>query len=158
MTAEALTSFDRWQCRHPVLGLPIAVGKKFIDDDAAGLGVQMAYWGFFSVFSLLLAFVSLLGFAFHSDPAFQERVVDSTLRLMPVIGPQISGHIGSLTGSGFALGIGLAAAIWTGLGVTLAVGSALDRVWYVPSRDRVASWVPGWWAWPYSPRLARSPW
>jgi membrane protein len=136
VTAEALTSFDRWQCRHPVLGLPIAVAKKFIEDDAAGLGVQMAYWGFFSVFSLLLAFVSLLGFAFHSDPAFQKRVVDSTLRLMPVIGPQISGHIGSLTGSGFALAIGLAAAIWTGLGVTLAVGNALDHVWYVPSRDR----------------------
>jgi hypothetical protein len=71
----------------------------------------------FSVFSLLLAFTSVLGFAFQSDPAFQKRVLDSTLRLMPVIGPQISGHIGSLTGSGVALAVGLLGAVWTGLGV-----------------------------------------
>jgi membrane protein len=92
--------------------------------------------GFFSVFSLLLAFVSVLGFAFRGDPAFQKQVLDSTLKLMPVIGPQLSGHIGSLTGSGVALGVGLAGAIWTGLGATLALGGALDHVWAVPSRDR----------------------
>ena len=45
-------------------------------------GVQLAYWGFFSVFSVPLAFVSILGFAFHNDPSFQTDVLDSTLRLM----------------------------------------------------------------------------
>lgn len=135
-SANVLRSIDGFQARHRALAVSVAVAKKFIADDAAGLGVQMAYWGFFSVFSLLLAFVSLLGFAFHSDPAFQQRVLDSTLRQMPVIGPQISGHIGSLEGNGLALGIGLVAAIWTGLGVTLALGNALDHLWYVPNRDR----------------------
>lgn len=130
------TRSDRWQARHPAVGFPVAVAKKFVEDDAAGLGVQVAYWGFFSVFSLLLAFTSVLGFAFQSDPAFQKRVLDSTLRLMPVIGPQISGHIGSLTGSGVALAVGLVGAVWTGLGVTLAIGNALDRIWAVGVRER----------------------
>jgi membrane protein len=133
---DALDRSDRWQARHPVVGIPIAVVKKFVDDDAAGLGVQVAYWGFFSVFSLLLAFVSILGFAFQSDRSFQKEVLDSTLGLMPVIGPQISGHIGSLTGNGVALAVGLVAALWTGLGVTLAIGNALDRIWAVPRMDR----------------------
>jgi len=130
--AGALKRSDGWQARHAAVAVPIAVVKKFIEDDAAGLGVQVAYWGFFSVFSLLLAFVSILGFAFQSDPSFQKQVLDSTLRLMPVIGPQISGHIGSLTGSGVALGVGLVGALWAGLGVTLAIGTALDQVWAVP--------------------------
>jgi hypothetical protein len=63
----------------------------------------VAYSGFGSVFSLLLAFVSILGFAFRSDPFFQNQVRDSTLRLMPVIGRQTSGHIGSPTGRTLAL-------------------------------------------------------
>ena len=130
--AETRERADRWQARHPTVGVPIAVLKKFVDDDAASLGVQVAYWGFFSVFSLLLVFVAILGFALKGDPSFQQQVLDSTLKLMPVIGPQISGHIGSLTGSGVALAVGLLGALWTGLGVTLAMGRALDRLWAVP--------------------------
>jgi len=116
--------------------VPIAVVKKFVDDDAAGLGVQVAYWGFFSIFALLLAFVSVLGFAFQNDPSLRKHVLNSTLALMPVIGPQISGHVGSLTGSGVALVVGLLGALWTGLGVTLAIGGALDRISGVPVLER----------------------
>jgi membrane protein len=132
----AAERLDDWQASHPTIGFPFAVVKKFIDDDAAGLGVRVAYWGFCSVFSLLLVFVSILGFAFQGDPSFQKQVLDSTLGLMPVIGPQISGHVGSLTGSGVALAIGLVGALWTGLGVTLAMGVALDRIWAVERVDR----------------------
>ena len=137
MWASIIERPDAWQARSAAVAVPIATVKKFIDDDAAGLGVQVAYWGLFSVFSLLLAFVSILGFAFHNDPFFQKQVLlDSTLRLMPVIGPQISGHVGSLTGNTLALVVGVAAAVWTGLGVTLAIGNALDYVWAVPQPDR----------------------
>ncbi|MGB0091749.1 MAG: hypothetical protein WBP81_04365 [Solirubrobacteraceae bacterium] len=78
---RALDRLDLWQARHPAVAVPLAVVKKFIEDDAAGLGVQVAYWGFFSVFSLLLVFVSILGFGFQNDPSFQRQVLDSTLRL-----------------------------------------------------------------------------
>ncbi len=134
--AGVLDGVDGWQARHAAVAVPIAVVKKFVEDDAAGLGVRVAYWGFFSVFSLLLAFVSILGFAFQSDPSFQKQVLDSTLRLMPVLGPQISGHVGSLTGSTVALAIGLAGAVWSGLGISLAIGVALDHLWAVPQPDR----------------------
>jgi hypothetical protein len=38
---------------------------------------------------------------------------------MPVIGPQISEHIGLLTGRGVALAVGVVGALWTGLGVLI---------------------------------------
>jgi membrane protein len=134
--AGALGRADSWQQRSPLLAIPVAVIKKFIDDGVDRLGVQVAYWGFFSVFALLLAFASILGFVFQSDPDLQHDLLNSTLARMPVIGPQISGNIGSLTGSGVALAIGLVGALWTGLGVTLAFGNALDRVWAVPHPQR----------------------
>ena len=134
--AGALGRIDGWQQRSPMLAIPVAVIKKFVDDGVDTLGVQVAYWGFFSVFALLLAFASILGFVFRSDPHLQRQLVSSTLERMPVIGPQISGHIGSLTGSGLALAIGVVGALWTGLGVTLAFGNALDRIWAVPHPQR----------------------
>ena len=134
--ADSLDRLDGWQQRRPALAIPVAVIKKFSDDGADRLGVQIAYWGFFSIFALLLVFTSILGFVFDSNPDLQKQLLDSTLERMPVIGPQISGHIGSLTGSGVALAVGLLGALWTGLGVTLAIGTALDRIWAVPAVER----------------------
>jgi membrane protein len=133
---HALRRVDGWQRRTPALGIPVAVIKKLLDDGGDALGVQVAYWGFFSVFALLLVFASVLGFVFQSDPGAQRQLLDSTLERMPVIGPQISGDIGTLTGNGLALAVGIIGALWTGLGVTLAIGNAFDRVWAVPHPQR----------------------
>ena len=136
-STEARDRLDEWQSRRAPPAFVLAVVKKFIDDRGPNLGVQIAYWGFFSVFALLLAFVAILGFVFQGDPSFQKDVRDSALEQMPVIGPQLSANVGSLAGSGVALAIGVVAAIWTGLGATLAVGDALDRLWTVPRVKRV---------------------
>jgi membrane protein len=133
---HARDQLDQWQRGWTPSAFALAVVKKFIDDRGPNLGVQIAYWGFFSVFALLLAFVAILGFLFQGDPAFQKDVRDSALEQMPVIGPQISANVGSLAGSGVALAIGVVAAVWTGLGATLAVGDAFDRLWAVPRVNR----------------------
>ena len=65
------------------LAIPVAVIKKFLDDGVDALGVQVAYWGFFSVFALLLVFASILGFVFQSDPGVQRQLLDSTLDACP---------------------------------------------------------------------------
>ena len=108
--AHALGRLDSRQQRSPALAVPIAVIEKFLKAGADALGVQIAYWGFFSVFGLLLVFTSMLGFVFQSDPSHQHELLNSTLERMPVIGPQISRDIGTLTGSGVALAVGLTGA------------------------------------------------
>src|SRR5450755_2378910 len=104
--AHSLRRLDGWQQRRAALAIPFAVIKKLFDDGADRLGVQIAYWGFFSIFALLLVLTSILGFVFDSNPDLQHQLLDSTLERMPVIGPQISGDIGSLSGSGVALAVG----------------------------------------------------
>lgn len=132
----ALRTIDRWQRSTPVTAFPAAVLKKFQDDGASRLAALISYWGFFSIFPLLLAFVSILGFVLESNPGFQQDVLDSTVGQIPVIGDQLSRDVTSLKGSGAALAVGIAGAIWAGLGVTLAIGNALDEVWAVPRVDR----------------------
>lgn len=127
-------AFDRFQQRHPVLAVPVAVVKKFGDDEGASLAGLIAYRAFFSLFPLLLLLTTVLGYVLASDPELREDAVDSVLTQFPVIGDQI--RRASLEGSGVALAVGIAGSLWAGFGVVVATERALDRVWAVPHRDR----------------------
>lgn len=126
---------DQWQRRHAAAALAVAVARKFGDDHASGLAALVAYYAFFSIFPLLLVFVSLVGFL-AEDAALREDIVDSLFAEMPVIGPQVRGQVGTLTGSGPALALGLVTALLGGLGLTLALGRAFARVWDIPPTAR----------------------
>ena len=110
--------------------------RKFLDDRAANLAALIAFYAFFSVFPLLLALVSVLGFVLEDDPALREDIVDSTLAQMPVLGSQVAGAAEPLTGSGIALAVGILGALWAGLGVTVALGRAFEVVWDVPRLEQ----------------------
>jgi membrane protein len=122
---------DQWQRRHAPAALVVAVARKFVDDRASGLAALVAYYAFFSIFPLLLVFVSVVGFL-AEDAALREEIVDSLFAEMPVIGPEVRGQVGTLTGSGPALALGVVTALFGGLGLTLAIGRAFARVWDVP--------------------------
>jgi membrane protein len=110
--------------------------KKFGDDRASSQAALLAYYAFLSMFPLLLVLVSVLGFVLEDDPSAQADVVDTALARIPVIGEQLTDDVGALTGSGVALAVGLAGALWAGLGVTLALGHAFDEIWDVPRVDQ----------------------
>ena len=127
-------AFDRAQRKHPVLAVPVAVVKKFGDDQGGGLAALVAYYSFFSLFPLLLVFVTVLGYVLQGNPGLQKSVEKSVLDQLPVIGDQI--HVHALAGSATALVIGLVTALWAGLGVTQAAQNAFYHVWAVPRKQR----------------------
>ena len=129
-----LEKLDRFQQRHSTLALPLAVVKKFSDDQAGPLAALIAYYGFFSVFPLLLLFTTVLGFVLHGNPSAQHAVLHSALKQFPIVGNQIQAH--ALTGSGLALAVGIVGTVFSGLGVTLAAQNAFNRVYAVPKRER----------------------
>ncbi|MBX5441255.1 MAG: YihY/virulence factor BrkB family protein [Solirubrobacteraceae bacterium] len=129
-----LRAFDRFQQRHPALAVPIAVVRKFGDDEAGPAAALIAYYAFVSLFPLLLVFTSVLGFVLDDDPGLRERILDTTLAQIPVIGDQLRTQ--TLTGSGVALVVGAAGTLFAGLGVTLAIQRALHQVYAVPRRER----------------------
>src|SRR4051812_4638412 len=105
---------DAWQRRHTLAALPIAVAKKFGEDSASRLAALIAYYAFFSLFPLLLAFVSVLGFVLQDDPTLRDDVVNTALSEVPVVGAQLHDHVHPLTGSSVAVTVGLAGALWAG--------------------------------------------
>ncbi len=125
---------DERQQSNRYVAFPFAVIKKFGDDQAGNLAALIAYYGFFSIFPLLLVFVTVLGLLLHGDASLQHSIEQSALKNFPVIGPQISKNIHSISGNGVALGIGIAGTLWAGLGVTMAAQNAMNTVWGVPRK------------------------
>jgi membrane protein len=125
-------ALDAHQQRSRWLAIPFAVIKKFGDDQASGLAALVAYYAFFSLFPLLLVFVTVLGFVLQGDVSAQHSVEKSVLGQFPMI--QIKSH--ALQGHAAVLVIGLVTALLAGLGVTQAAQNALNRVWAVPIKER----------------------
>jgi YihY family inner membrane protein len=131
-----LRAFDRFQQRHKALAVPMAVIKKFGDDQAGSLAALVAYYAFFSLFPLLLVLVTILAYALQGNPSLQHSISTSVLSQFPIIGADISKNIHSLHGHVISLVIGIVTSLLAGLGVTQAAQNAFARVWAVPFKDR----------------------
>jgi YihY family inner membrane protein len=131
-----IEKLDEYQRRHAWLGFLLAVVKKFGDDEAGKQAALIAYYGFFSLFPLMLVMVTLLGFLLGHNSSLQKDVVNSVFSRVPIIGDQIRNNVSSLRGSGVALAIGIVGSLWGGMGVVQAAQGAMDTVWHVPRKER----------------------
>ncbi len=131
---ECLHALDRRQQQSPRISFLAAVIKKFGDDQAGQLAALIAYYGFVSLFPLLLVLVTILGFILQGNPGEQKQILDGALGQFPIVSDQLKLH--SLTGSGIGLTIGVLGSLLAGMGITGATQNAFNRIWSVPFKDR----------------------
>lgn len=134
-----LARLDAWQRSRSWLAFPFAVLKKFGEDQAGNLAALVAYYAIFSIFPLLLALSTVLGFVLHGHPEWQNGVTQSALKNFPLVGnhqpPPLQGNIAALV-------IGLSLALWSGLGVAKTAQTAFNTVYLVAHTDR-PGFLPG---------------
>jgi membrane protein len=133
---RAVRSVDRLQQRHAWLAFPVAVWKKFGDDQAGNLAALLAYYTFASVLPLLLVFVTVLDLVLRNSTKLREQLLDSAFGQFPGLSSQLKSNVHSLTTTGFALVIGLLFAFLGARGVAGAAQTALNKVWAVPYNRR----------------------
>lgn len=126
---------DRFQQRHPAVGFPLAVFYKFFDDQGGYLAALIAYFGFISLFPLLLLFSTVLGIVLVGNPELQQRIIDSAMSQIPLIGEQL-GQPDKLSGGSSAIVIGILGSLYGGLGVAVAAQNAMNVAWSVPKNER----------------------
>jgi membrane protein len=99
----------------------------------------LAFFGFLSIFPLLLAATTILGFVLEGNEDLRERIIDSALADIPVLGQQLEADPESLNGSWWALIIGLGGALWSATKAFVALQGAQDDIWeiHVDHRDAV---------------------
>jgi YihY family inner membrane protein len=138
---------DTLQRGHRVLAVTFAVNKKFGDDTAGNLAALITYYGFLSLFPLMLVLVTVLGLAIGGNAHLIDRVEHSALSEFPVFGSKIGENIHALKrDSAFGLVVGVLGLVWGSQGIVQTGQLAMANVWNVPRVDR-----PG-----FLPRLGRS--
>ena len=126
---------DRLQRRRPVLGYPIAVVYKFVDDQGGYLAALITYYAFVSLFPALLLFSTVLGIVLAGSPELQQQILNSALGQIPVIGDEL-GRPERIGGGTVGLVVGVLGSLYGGLGVAVALQNAMNTAWTVPKNLR----------------------
>jgi membrane protein len=121
VASRLVEALDGYQRRHHWAGFPLAVIYKFADDQGSYLAALITYYGFLSLFPLLLLLVTILGFVLQGNPELQSQLRD---------------NVHSLTGNGAGLALGIALTLYGCLGVAGAAQNAFNRAWAVPRNRR----------------------
>lgn len=122
---------DAFQQRHAWSAIPVAVLRKFGDDNSSNLAAMIAFWAFFSVFPLLLVFVTLLGFFLPASD--KTSVLTRIADMFPLLSVST---VRGLSGQWWPLLLGAVSALWSGLSVVRTIQFAFNSVWEVPQAQR----------------------
>lgn len=128
---QIVARFDNFQQRHAWLGFPLAVFKKYGDDEAGNQAALMTYYGFLSLFPLLLVLLTLLRLLARQNTALQEKVIGSALEYFPIVGSQLQSNVHSLSGSGIGLAVGIILTLIGARGAANGIQSAFNHIWQV---------------------------
>jgi YihY family inner membrane protein len=136
-----LEAFDRWQQRRPAVAFFLSVIRKYQDDEASLRAALLAYFGFLSLFPLLLVLTTVFGILLHSGKYVTSQILRSAVAYFPLVGNDLQRNIHTLGSTGLALFIGIALTLFGARGVADVLRSSLDHIWLVPFNKR--SKMPG---------------
>jgi YihY family inner membrane protein len=134
LASQLVHRLDLVQRRNGFLGFPWAVLRKYLDDEGPRLAALITYYGFLSLFPLLLLATTAVTELLRSQPELQQQMLDQLVK--PTLRPDVEQAISQLPPSGVPLAVGLVSLLFAGIGGVLAVYSVLNKMWGVPWRDR----------------------
>jgi membrane protein len=125
---------DRLQRRHGVLGFPYAVVKKYGDDEGGREAALITYYGFLSIFPLLLLGVAVLSRVLVDHPDLRQRLITS---IVPqALRSTVEQSVTTLPTSAIPFAVGLIGLLFSGTGVVFSAYQTLNHVAAVPHRLR----------------------
>lgn len=127
---------DRLQRRWRTTSFLWAVQKKYSDDRGGYLAALVTYYGFLSIFPLLLAAFTVIAFVLSGDKSAAQSLQHhiSSYPIIDKIAPGLSK--GTLHGSTVALVVGVLGLIWGSQGLAQAAQFTMDEAWNVPNKTR----------------------
>lgn len=128
---------DAFQQRHLVPSVIVGVVKKFGDDNASAVTVQLTYAIFTTIFPLLLLLVTILAIVLADNPGARHDVLNSTFGQFPIVGKQLASNIHVLKrGSAFGFVVGIVGLVYGSTALAGAGIFAMEQVWNIPATKR----------------------
>lgn len=130
ISREGSRIVERARARWPLVDIIVRTFKRYSEDDAGSYAAALTYYAFFAIFPLLFFAAAGLGYATFGNQQLTEDLIARGVRSNPLIRD-------ALTPEGLSMiqenkdkiaGIGLALALYTGTGMIVALGHALNQV------------------------------
>ena len=131
-----IDKLDAYQQRHRVTAFGYAVIKKYGEDGAGQQAALLTYYGFLSLFPLLLVLTTITGVVIGNHPQLEATIIDGLTDYFPLLGNQLSSHIHGLHSTGFPLLVGILFTLYGTRGVADAWRRGVQNLWGVPKRQR----------------------
>lgn len=128
--------FNTFQQRHHFTAFSYAVIKKYSEDGAGSQAALLTYYGFLSLFPLLLLLTTLTNNIIGNNPHLQETLLKSITNYFPLLGNQLAEHVHGLHRNGLALAAGILFTLYGARGVADAFRKGVQEVWGVPKSQR----------------------
>ena len=127
---------DRLQREHGVLGFPYAVVKKYGDDEGGRQAALITYYGFLSIFPLLLLGVAVMSRVLTDHPDLRQRLI--TAIVPEALRPTVEHSLATLPTSTVPFIAGLIGLLLSGTGVVFSAYQTVNHVAAVPYRQRAS--------------------
>ena len=134
MAERLLAWMDELQQRYGVLGFSYAVLKKYLDDGGGRYAALITYYGFLSVFPILLVAVSVVSTVLVNRQPLREEMVEALVP--PALQSTVDTALAAMPMSGLPLAIGVVGLLLSGTGVAFSAYETLNQLAGVPRRSR----------------------
>jgi membrane protein len=134
LVSRVMAWADRVQQRHSVFGFPYAVIKKYGDDDGGREAALITYYGFLSIFPLLLLGVAILSRVLAANPDLRQQLISATVP--EALQSTVEKSAASLPTSTLPFIAGLIGLLFSGTGVVFSAYQTLNHVAAVPRSVR----------------------
>lgn len=131
-----LARLDDLQMKHKSLSFGYAIIKKYSQDQGGNQAALITYYGFLSLFPLLVAALSFAELAVFKNAHLKSKIVSALNNYFPLIGNQLQNHVHGVGKAGIALGVSILVTIYGARGVSSSLRQAMDGVWQVPRANR----------------------
>lgn len=133
---KTISGIDSFQRRHRPLAFAYGVIKKYGEDQAGYQAALVTYYGFLSLFPLLLVVTTVAGIVSYNNPEFGQQISDSVATYFPIFSGALEKGVNTLGKSGWALAIGLLFTLYGARGIADAFRNATNHIWHVPLARR----------------------
>jgi uncharacterized BrkB/YihY/UPF0761 family membrane protein len=134
LVSRVIAWADGVQQRHSVFGFPYAVIKKYGDDDGGREAALITYYGFLSIFPLLLLGVAILSRVLAANPDLRQQLISATVP--EALQSTVEKSAATLPTSTIPFVAGLIGLLFSGTGVVFSAYQTLNHVAAVPRSAR----------------------
>lgn len=130
-----LKKLDKLQQRYRLTSFVYAVVKKYGEDQAGYQTALLTYYGFLSLFPLLLVLATVTGLLAQGHPELQASIIHSITNYFPSMGKQLS-SVQGIHKSGLPLIVGILFTLYGARGVADAFLNGVNHIWGIPLKNR----------------------